>query len=362
MQRRSQTVTLSFRWIAVLLLLHFAPALFAHHSFPAEFLEDQEMTLTGVVSKVWWKNPHARFSIDVTDDAGQTASWELQTHALSTLRQQGWTETTLVPGMRITVHGNLARRNRQKIFIRWLDLPDGTRLTPAGTVSGEDYAISKNFYANPIHYPHDITGTWDNSHKFRPSVDDLEPKPTPYTDEGRRRFESQVFGDDPALRCLPVGMPRLFGAPRGMQIFDAGDFYLMVFETGEQMRRVYMDGRMAPDDLEPSYNGFSVGHWKADTLIIETTHLLPGMLDGSGMPMSGPETRLVEEWTVSQDGHEIDRVMTIYDPLYTRPMVRRRGSHRAEIALSSEACDPDSFYHDLLEQDGMDEYFRNKGL
>jgi hypothetical protein len=42
--------------------------------------------------------------------------------------------------------------------------------------------------------------------------------------------------------------------------------------------------------------------------------------------------------------------------------VRTRGSHRAEIAISSEACDPDSFYHDLLEQKGMDEYFKNKGL
>lgn len=348
--------------VLALLLLQLATALQAHHSFPAEFLEDQETTLTGIVSKVWWKNPHARFSIDVTDEAGKTESWELQTHALSTLRQQGWTENTLAPGMQITVHGNLARRNRQKIFIRWLDLPDGTRLTPAGTVTGEDYTISKNFYAGPARYRHDITGTWDNSHKFRPSVDDLEPKPTPYTDEGRKRFESQVFGDDPALRCLPVGMPRLFGAPRGMQIFDAGDFYLMVFETGEQMRRVYMDGRKAPSDQEPSYNGYSVGRWQGDTLIIETTHLLPGMLDGSGMPMSGQATRLVEEWTVSGDGHEIDRVMTIYDPLYKQPLVRKRGSHRAEIALSSEACDPDSFYHDLLEQDGMDAYFRNKGL
>ncbi len=362
MQAVSDRAVVRFQrlWFALLLLL--TPAAFAHHSFPAEFLEDKEATLNGVVSKVWWKNPHARFSIDVTDDAGSTETWELQTHALSTLRQQGWTETTLSPGMRVTVHGNLARSDRKKIFIRWLDLPDGTRLTPAGTVSGEDYAISKNFHANPVRYPHDITGTWDNSFKFRPSVDDLEPKPTPYTDEGRRRFETLAFGDDPALRCLPTGMPRLFGAPRGMQIFDAGDFYLMTFETGEQLRRVYMDGRAAPEDWELSYNGYSVGHWKDDTLNIETTHLLPGMLDGSGMPMSGPETRLVEEWTVSEDGHEIDRVMTIHDPLYTKPLLRKRGSHRSEIAISSEACDPDSFYHDLLEQDAMDDYFRNKGL
>jgi hypothetical protein len=342
-------------------LLSYGPVA-AHHSFPAEFLHDQEVTLTGNVNNVWWKNPHARFSIDVPGDDGTTVNWELQTHALSVLRDLGWNENTLKKGMRITVHGNLARRERKKLSIRWIDLPDGTRLVPSGTGSADEYEISSTFVADPSRYPRDISGTWDNSFKFKPTVDDLEPKPTPYTAEGRRRFDSLKFGDDPALRCLPTGMPRLFGAPRGMQIFDAGVFYLMVFETGEQFRRVFMDGRTAPDGWELSYNGYSVGHWKGNTLVIETTHLLPGMLDGSGMPMSGSDTRLVEEWTVSADGHEIDRVMTIYDPLYSKPMVRRRGSHRSDIDMHSEACDADSFYHDLLEQDLVDEYFKNKNL
>jgi hypothetical protein len=334
----------------------------AHHSFPAEFLSDEEATLTGVVSNVWFKNPHARFSIDVTDEDAKVTTWELQTHALTTLRQQGWTDSTLQQGMQITVHGNLARAGRKKLFIRWLDLPDGTRLSPMGTNPAEEYEVSTAFHADPDRYPHDITGTWDNSFKFRPTVNDLEPKPTPYTEEGRRRFEAFKFGDDPALRCLPTGMARLFGAPRGMQIFDAGDFYLMVFETGDEFRRVMMDGRKAPEDWAPSYSGFSVGHWDGDTLEIETTHLLPAMLDGSGMPMSGAETRLIERWTVSGDGDELDRVMTIHDPLYSKPLIRRRASHRADILLRSEACDADSFYHDLLEQDLLGDYFRNKGL
>jgi hypothetical protein len=54
--------------------------------------------------------------------------------------------------------------------------------------------------------------------------------------------------------------------------------------------------------------------------------------------------------------------MTIHDPLYSKPLVRRRGSHRADILLASEACDADSFYHDLYEQELLEEYFRNKGL
>jgi hypothetical protein len=278
---------------------------------------------------------------------------------LSALRRAGWSKDTIAEGMRITVHGNLARGGRRKLFIRWIDLADGTRLVPSGTGdTAEEYAVSSGFSADPARYPHDITGTWNNSHNFRPTVDDLEPKPTPFSAEGKRRFAAFAFGDDPALRCLPTGMARLFGAPRGMQIFDAGSFYLMIFETGEQMRRVFMDGRKPPPDWEPSYNGYSSGRWQGDTLLIETTHLVPGMLDGSGLPMSGKDTRLVERWTVLDDGDEIEREMTIYDPLYTKPLIRRRGSHRAEIPIASEACDPDSFYHDLREQNLLEDYFK----
>jgi hypothetical protein len=135
--------------------------------------------------------------------------------------------------------------------------------------------------------PFDISGAWDNSYKFRVTVDDLEPKPTPFTADGRAAHEQVEHFDDPALRCLSPSMPRVFGSPYNMEILDAGTHYVVVHVEHNLPRRIYTDGRQAAADLPASSLGFSVGHWEGDALVIETTHLLPAWLDGSGLPMSG---------------------------------------------------------------------------
>jgi len=228
----------------------------------------------------------------------------------------------------------------------------------------------------------DLNGTWAGESSGAGVKRLVPPERTPaFTPLGKQLFDRNkaegtgvliADSNDPHVRyCDPFGFPRNMNDQiRSMTVTTLPNRTFVMLRFMNIWREIWTDGRALPTNFggrgkdvhDPTYNGYSVGRWQGDTLIIETTHLLPGMLDGSGMPMSGPETRLLEEWTVSGDGHEIDRVMTIFDPLYSRPLVRKRGSHRAEIALSSEACDPDSFYHDLLEQDGMDEYFRNKGL
>jgi hypothetical protein len=79
--------------------------------------------------------------------------------------------------------------------------------------------------------------------------------------------------------------------------------------------------------------------------------------------MKGEGTRIVERWDVSDDKLAIDRVMTIHDPYYTQPLVRRRGSARddADIDISEQAsCDPDSYYRDLLELGRLEDHLNRQ--
>lgn len=121
-----------------------------------------------------------------------------------------------------------------------------------------------------------------------------------------------------------------------------------------------MDGRSAPEDLPPSSLGFSVGHWEDDVLVIETTHLLPGWLDGSGLPMSGEGTRIVERWEFDERRLSMDRIMTIHDPYYTEPLTRYRGSIRGDDVeiVEQSSCDPEGYYRDLLESGQFEERLR----
>ena len=86
--------------------------------------------------------------------------------------------------------------------------------------------------------------------------------------------KSNQVAYDPQGFCLPPGGPRMFGTPYPSQFIQQADRILVIFEGGAHVwREIHMDGRRLPkrEDLNPTYFGFSVGHWDRDTLVVETT-------------------------------------------------------------------------------------------
>jgi len=338
----------------------------AHHSFSAEFDSENMGEVSGVVTRVWFSNPHVRYRLGAVAEDGSTEEWELQMGSVTALRRRGWSEDSLEAGDRITARGQLGRNQTKKLFVRRIESSSGAVVYGETRSAGDrnrvnaDPSTDYGYGTLNESHPFDISGAWDNSYRFRVTVDDLEPKPTPFADDGRRIFERSTHFDDPSLRCLSPGLPRIFGSPYNMEIVDAGSHYVIVHEEHNKPRRIYMDGREPPENRLASSLGFSVGRWEDDALVIETTHLLPGWLDGSGLPMSGDGTRIVERWELSDDRLTIDRTMTIHDPYYTEPLTRVRGSARNDdIEIMEQAsCDPDSYYLDLWESGRLEEHFR----
>ncbi|HWK54377.1 MAG TPA: DUF6152 family protein [Hyphomicrobiales bacterium] len=344
----------------------------AHHSFEAEFDANTSGVLNGVVSEVRFSNPHVRYRIDVAGEDGNKETWEIQAASVTSLRSQGWDAQTIKVGDTISVEGQLGRNGTHKLFLRGGTFANGVAFGSRQQAEDDGEAYDRNaVYASAgtdygygqanVSAPFDITGPWRKSYKFKVTVDDLEPKPTPYTTEGQRQREANTKYDDSALRCIALGLPRIFGNPYNMDIYDAGDHYLFLYVEHNSPRRIWMDGRTPPADTRPTSNGFSVGHWEdQNTLVIETTHLLPGWLDGSGLPMSGEGTRTEERYTFSADHLSADAIMTIHDPLYTQPLIRTRGMAREDGLDVSEqdSCDPASYYVDLLEAGLLEDYLQ----
>lgn len=337
----------------------------AHHSFPAEFDRSRPGELTGTVVAVWYKNPHARYRMKVSSDDGSFVEWDIQTTSVTSLRRSGWSPGTLTVGMTVRVWGDLGHGDSRKLFMRGME-KGGKEYLPMGPVRSAAErnrvdANTANQYSfaqvNPDH-PFDISGSWHNGYKFRLTVDDLEPKPTPFTAEGRRVFDATEPWHDDVLRCMPLGLPRTFGSPYAMEIVDVGSHYLIVYEQNNTPRWIWTDGRDRPQGLPPNSMGFSAGHWEDDVLVIETSNLTPGTLDGSLLPMSGEGTRVVERWALSEDRLAMDRTMKIHDPYYSQPLVRRRGSARRDSLQVFEPapCDPDGFFRDLLESGRLEQH------
>jgi hypothetical protein len=127
-------------WNSLGASLLLAVPLWAHHSFGAEYDADQPVTLTGVVTKVEWTNPHIHFYMDVKDGAGNIANWKFEGFPPNVLYRTGWQrEITMKPGDTITVFGWRARDGTNWAHSRQVTFAGGKKLfsgPPAGTGDG----------------------------------------------------------------------------------------------------------------------------------------------------------------------------------------------------------------------------------
>ena len=89
---------------ALLVLAGAAPS--AHHSFGAEYDDQKPITITGVVTKIDWTNPHSYVFLDVKDSSGQTVPWKFEGYPPGVLYRTGWKRNvTMKPGDTVTIFG-----------------------------------------------------------------------------------------------------------------------------------------------------------------------------------------------------------------------------------------------------------------
>jgi hypothetical protein len=108
----------------------------AHHAFSAEYDANKPITLTGVVTKIEWLNPHARFYVDVRDERGTLVNWNLELASPNVLVRNGWTRKTLNVGDQVTVEGSMAKDGSKMANARVVKLADGRRVF-AGSSGGD---------------------------------------------------------------------------------------------------------------------------------------------------------------------------------------------------------------------------------
>jgi hypothetical protein len=122
--------------VASVLVAAGVPA-FAHHSFSAEYDSTKQRTFTGIVTKLEWTNPHARFYVDVKDDAGAVTNWEFEIGAPALLMRNGWTRNSLKPGDQIVVEGFLAKDGANLANARTVKTIEGKKLFAGSSSENE---------------------------------------------------------------------------------------------------------------------------------------------------------------------------------------------------------------------------------
>jgi hypothetical protein len=164
----------------------------------------------------------------------------------------------------------------------------------------------------------DLSGIWQtNSGAYGLNIaSDLKPGDIQPWADTLYRERTEKFGiDNPEYRCLPgispgisLGMYKILQTPSAIAFFTGGDF-----------RQVLTDGRELPKDPNPTWGGYSVGHWDGDTLVMESA----GFNDKTWLDFGGhPHTealRVTERFHRKDFGH-MDVKITFEDPkAYNKP-------------------------------------------
>lgn len=174
-----------------------------------------------------------------------------------------------------------------------------------------------------------MAGIWlpDNNRSQR------VPSTLPYTARGQALVNAWQAGrdpllDDPGLYCQSPGMPSiaLSGAGYPLEIVLDEDKVLVLYEAHQLVRRVFLD-QAHPEKPFPQRNGYSVGVWQGDSLLVDTIGIRPILF---GAVPHSEQVQVSERFQVADDGDTLLSRITISDPvMYTEAMAIERAFTRA---------------------------------
>jgi hypothetical protein len=99
-------------------------SLWAHHSLAAEFDQKKPVSLTGTLTKLDWRNPHAWIYMDVKNASGAVEKWECELGSPNAMTRAGFTQDSVNVGDELVLDGILSKK--------------GTNICSTRTVKGKD--------------------------------------------------------------------------------------------------------------------------------------------------------------------------------------------------------------------------------
>ena len=97
----------------------------AHHSQAMYTNADGAISITGVVQKFEFTNPHAYIYLEVTGEGGKKTLWGVEMQSIRALKLLGWLPTTVKAGDKLMVIGRPARNGSPAMYAEVVTLPDG---------------------------------------------------------------------------------------------------------------------------------------------------------------------------------------------------------------------------------------------
>ena len=163
----------------------------------------------------------------------------------------------------------------------------------------------------------DLVGVWNGGFGARPVNGPNQPWTSenfPVLNERAVAFQG-IFDEAiaPKYDCVPSASPAIQYDPYNMEVVRV----MFRYEKDDVLRSVWLDGREPPLN-EFTVQGFSVGRYEGDALLVETTQFtfdITGFDDYNGIPSSQLKKVTERYW---REGDELRLTLTVEDPLFLR--------------------------------------------
>jgi len=350
---------------AVVVSLLVAGAAQAHHGI-ANFDLNNDIELEGVVTRVQLINPHSWLYLDVTDGDGNTVAYKCEMRGATVLRRSGWSEDMFPIGMQIRVTGSPDRRNPTTCYTGTIFFPDGSSVDRYGQLtSAPEPVVAEDRPSRRANGTPNIAGDWAREQVVMTDprgqsgtlvplgiVDQFEPgevpdgaqafpgargtdisladdpvdafwnqrgSTLPLTERGAevmRDFDG-ASADNPRFRCEPTNILFDWTFEEDInRIVQTDTEIRLLYGSWGLDRTIHLDGDSPPDDTPLTRAGYSIGRWEDDTLIVETSSFLPGILSADGRLPHGSNMRTTERFDFDPAAGALRRAYVAVDPEY----------------------------------------------
>jgi hypothetical protein len=202
-------------------------------------------------------------------------------------------------------------------------------------------------------YP-DFAGQWTRipvaGVRGQPSYDPTKPwgkgQEAPLTAEYQGVLEANLrdqenggHGGLVGWTCRPYGMPMMMYAFSPIEFVVTPKTTYVLINLLDNMRRIYTDKRSWPDEVEPSFQGYSIGQWidqdgdgVYDVLEVETRDFKgPRFFDEAGIPLHTDNQSVFKEriYLDKNDRNILHDEITAIDHALTRPWTVTKNYRRA---------------------------------
>ena len=197
------------------------------------------------------------------------------------------------------------------------------------------------------HIP-DLAGTWNGGFNARP----VNGETVPWGEDNFPKLNARALAYQevweeiiaPKYDCQPASSPAIQYDPYHMEVVQWPDRVLFRYEKDDQLRTVWLDGR-EPTATDFGIQGFSVGHYEDNALIVTTTHFVfdvAGFDDYNGIPSSSQKIVRERYWMEGENLHmtlEVEDPMFLLEPTsYTTRWLPAAPGYK----LAAYDCDPES--------------------